>query len=416
MVLISTIALVLSAALSAQATGQAALQEGVKLDPKATASIQSIFKSFTNPHIAPEAVTACCGEGCAIGLCNGRPADSVDKPTARVAASDVTTTAVLRLDRACCSRSCPDGHCRLDDTVPTYTPGGMRGSFPGRPGGRPGLPAPFFPGRPDSDCPGDCGRECGISCPCVCARKIFTSVHIDPAATSTTTTITGSVRATAAAEANDAKAAAAKDAEAEESVATAAGSSTELDFELTAYFHTTELAGLNQDVIPVVVETASKDPVTLLADIDLALMENYISSFFIQSLNLTSALTAIPKTTPRQEAVALGIDGYLASPHSTIKLDLLAGPSQKLKKFHDVSFKVFDLPFDQLKGKWEPELFLGVTFLRQASALTLTKDFAGQAAVGGIPLLARDVVVSDAGWDGAAVAGKEGNHAVKDEL
>lgn len=414
MVLIPTIALILCAALCVQAADQAALQEGAKLDPEATASIKSIFNSFSSPHIKPEPVTACCGEGCAIGLCNGRPADGIDKPTARIAASEATTTAASSLESACCSRSCPDGHCRLDDTVPTYTPDGVSGVFPGRPG----LPSPFFPGRPNSSCPGGCGRECGISCPCVCARVILTSVYFDPEARSTTTTITGSARptttATAMAEAANEAKAAAKDAEAEESVADAAGSSAELDFELTAYFHTTELAGLNQDVIPIVVETASKDPVTLLADIDLALMENYISSFFVQSLNLTSSLTAIPKTKPPQETVALGIDGYLARPHSTIKLNLLAGPSQTLKKFQDVPFNVFDLPLNQLKGKWEPELFLGVTFLRKAGALTLTKDFAGQAAVSGIPLFARDVVVSDAGWDGAAAVEKD--YIVRDEL
>jgi len=406
-VLLSTIALVLSVALRAQAAGQAVLQ-----DPKATTSLKSIFNSFTSAPIKLQPVTACCGDGCAIGLCNGRPA-SAGKPTAKIAASEATATVAFSLDSACCARSCPDGHCRLDDTVPIYTPAGV-GNFPGgRPGGRPGLPAPHFPGRPDSVCPGDCGRECGLSCPCVCARAILTSVPFDPAARSTTTTITGTARATATATAT-AEAEAEAEAVAEKPVAAAAGSTADLDFELTTFFHTTELAGQNQDVLPIVVETASNDPVTLLADIDLALMENYISSFFIKSLNLTSSLTAIPETTPPQDAVALGVDGYLATPHSIIKLNLLAGPAQKLKRFQDVLFNVYDLPEDALKGKWEPELFLGVTFLRRASALTLTKDFAGQAAVSGIPLLARDVVVSDAGWD-AAVAGTK-DRDVKDEL
>ena len=79
-------------------------------------------------------------------------------------------------------------------------------------------------------------------------------------------------------------------------------------------------------------------------------------------------------------------------------------------------FNVFDLPLADLKGKWEPELFLGVTFLRQARALALTKDFAGQGAVPGVPVLARDVVVSDEGWDGAVLAKGGAAGAVRDEL
>lgn len=424
MVLISTIAVLLTtAALRVQAVDQVPLQDGSgNLDPKATSSIKSIFDSFSPPsggnaRLKPDAVTACCGEGCPIGLCNGRAADSF-KPSTGAAAAGTATTPTAAADSslrvldfaptatACCSRSCPDGHCRLNDAVPTYTPGGVSGSFPGRPG-RPGLPDPLFPGRPDSGCPGGCGRECGISCPCVCAKMVMTSISVaQEVATTTTTTITGSPAATAK---ESPVKAAAKDAEA----AGAGKSSEQLDYELTAYFHTTELAGLNQDVIPVVVETQSKDPVTLLADIDLALMENYISSFFVQSLNLSSSLTALPKK-PAQPAVALGVDGFLVTPHSTIKLNLLAGPAKALKKFPDVAFNVFDLPVAELKGKWEPELFLGVTFLRQARALTLTKDFAGQGAVPGVPVLARDVVVSDHGWDGAVLAKSGGGGAAAD--
>lgn len=228
----------------------------------------------------------------------------------------------------------------------------------------------------------------------------MTSVSVDREALTATTTTTITGRAPPAATAKGS----AKEAD-------SASDSQHLDFELTTYFHTGELAGQNQDVLPVVVETRSKDPVTLLADVDLALTENYISSFFVAALNLTSSTTPLPKT-PGQQPVALGIDAFLVTPHSSIALTLLAGPTQALKTYPDVRFNVFDLPVDQLKGKWEPEVFLGVTFLRQARALALATDFAAQGAVPGVPLLARDVVVSDAG--GAVAAAVDG--PVRDEL
>ncbi|KAK5046417.1 hypothetical protein LTR84_008220 [Exophiala bonariae] len=411
MVLISTITLILAAALHARAADQAAAKGGGgNLDPKSTASIKSIFSSFETTHpsgnarIKPEAVTACCGEGCAIGLCNGRVANS--NPT--LAAFNEGTQ--VRLDlaptaTACCSRSCPDGHCRQHDAVPVYHPGGVQGGFPGRPG-RPGLPGPLFPGRPESSCHGGCGRECGIACPCVCARIIATSITVDRASltATTTTTITGKAPSTATTQGS---APVVKEAD-------SASGSQQLDFELTAYFHTSELAGQNQDVLPIVVETQAKEPVTLLADIDLALSENYMSSFFVAALNLSSATTPLPATgeQAQQQPVALGVDAFLVTPYASLALTLLAGPTDALKTYPDVRFNVFDLPVDDLRGKWEPEVFLGVTFLRQARALALAKDFAGQGAVAGVPLLARDVVVSDAAGAGAGAA----ERVVRDEL
>lgn len=239
----------------------------------------------------------------------------------------------------------------------------------------------------------------------------MTSVSVDREVVSatTTTTITGTPPA-AISEAKDEQKEKAKVAD---TAGTGSGSA-QLDFELTAYFHTSELAGMNQDVLPIVVESRSKAPVTLLADIDLALTENYMSSFFLEALNLSDSTTALPPSTPPQEPVRLGIDGYPVTPHSTITLTFLAGPPQALKTFQAVPFNVFDMPgVEVLKGKWQPEVFLGVTFLRQAMALTLAQDFAGQGAVAGIPLLARDVVVSDAG-----LAGREGvkGGLRKDEL
>ena len=102
----STIAVLLAAAASsgAQAADQAPLQDGSSsLDPQATASIKSIFDSFGPPsggnaRLKLVAVTACCGEGCPIGLCNGRPADSF-KPssTTGIAASGLRLPLVLVL-------------------------------------------------------------------------------------------------------------------------------------------------------------------------------------------------------------------------------------------------------------------------------------------------------------------------------
>lgn len=160
-------------------------------------------------------------------------------------------------------------------------------------------------------------------------------------------------------------------------------------------FHTFELAGQDQDTIPIIVENNSGEPVTLLADIDLALTENYISSGMLQALGISSKssrqLVSIAK--PDQRVAAIGNQALKVTPNAKITFDILAGPSSALRRFTNVKFNVFDVATTPKGGSmsWESELFLGVTFLRDADALRLSEEFSGNPALEGLPVLVRSM-------------------------
>ena len=133
--------------------------------------------------------------------------------------------------------------------------------------------------------------------------------------TTTTTTITGSPAATA--KVNQAKEAE-EDADVAGAGADAGKYSEQLEYDLTAYFHTTELAGLNQDVIPIVVETQIERPRHAPSrhrprtdgELHLELLRAGAQPQLFSD--------STPKTTApeQQQAVALGVDGFLVTPHS----------------------------------------------------------------------------------------------------
>jgi hypothetical protein len=178
---------------------------------------------------------------------------------------------------------------------------------------------------------------------------------------------------------------------------TADNSNSDSGSDFLTQFHARELTGQNQDTLPMIVENGNHDPTTLIADIDLALTESYISGDMLSVLGLvdnttkTGLTTSIP-TKDRQQ-VALGIDGYLVTPTGRIELDILIGSVEALRHFRGVVFNVFEFP--ETGGTWQPEVFLGVDFLRRAGALRLAEGFAGNGVVEGVPVLVREVGVVD---------------------
>ncbi|KIW99081.1 uncharacterized protein Z519_00744 [Cladophialophora bantiana CBS 173.52] len=181
-------------------------------------------------------------------------------------------------------------------------------------------------------------------------------------------------------------------------------------------FHAAELAGRDQDTLPIIVENTAKEPITLLADIDLALAENYISSRMLSALGISptaSELTPIAKKDRRPAALAT--PAFKVTPEAKITLNLLTQAETALKQFADVEFNVFDLPPISERGgvPWEPEAFLGVVSLREASALRLVDGFVGHAALEGLPVLVRNMTRTDSAG-GECKEGGEGWE--KDEL
>lgn len=193
------------------------------------------------------------------------------------------------------------------------------------------------------------------------------------------------------------------------------------EYDLVQAFHANDFSGANQDTLPIIVQDHSGNPVSLIADINLDVADNYISQALVAKLGLASSTVSL--SSQKQQVVTLGEanDTFSVTPHATISLNLLAGPAAALKKFGDVEFRVFDLPTPKAKGdgiSWEPELFLGVRFLRAVGALGLTADFAGNGVVDGVPVLVRDLAfVNSQGRDvdvNGRVLGAEEDR--KDEL
>lgn len=371
----------LFALLLASTSAAGAQQEALKgtktqePNPTITASIKSIFSSLSGHHSAADAnsESACCYASCALGLCNDFYTPG---PTAPPDAAHTITAAPSTITKeACCTARCDDGFCHDEKH---FWPHG---------------PFPMNDGCGDRDCPtltsgqawktwwpsGCKARFCGAPT----GKKLGTMTSIYP---------------TNATEAHHG--------------AKPTGEST---VDPAEAFHTFEMAGQDQDTIPIILENNSGEPVTLLADIDLALTENYISSGMLHALGISSTssrqLVSIAK--PDQRVAAIGNQAFKVTPNAKITFDILTGPSSALKQFANVEFNVFDVATPPKGGSmpWEPELFLGVKFLRDADALRLSEDFAGNAALEGLPVLVRSM-------EGFKFPSLDDKHAdrVKDEL
>jgi len=181
-------------------------------------------------------------------------------------------------------------------------------------------------------------------------------------------------------------------------------------------YHAAELTGNDQDTLPIIVEDNSNEPFTLLADIDLSLTENYISSGILAALELVKSSRVVDIPKKNQRVAALGNPAFEVTSHARITLDLLTGPDNGLKQFADVEFNVFDLPVPA-KGEnttWKAEVFLGMKFLRDAGALRLTDAFGGHGAVTGLPVLVRRMDGDELGSDQKEMVDDEAR--AKDEL
>ncbi|EXJ53833.1 hypothetical protein A1O7_09169 [Cladophialophora yegresii CBS 114405] len=187
-------------------------------------------------------------------------------------------------------------------------------------------------------------------------------------------------------------------------------------------YHALELAGNDQDTLPIIVSGVSGEPVTALADIGLTLMENYASSGMLEALGVSSTSShtdqwqAIAK--PDQRVAALGRPVFRVTPHANVSLNLLAGPKDASKQFASVNFNVFDLPSPSQDGTfvWQPEVFLGVAFLRDATASRLAEDFAGNPAPEGVAVLARGMKTYEFSFDAGKLADGKRADRKKDEL
>ncbi|KAJ9605282.1 hypothetical protein H2200_009939 [Cladophialophora chaetospira] len=351
-------ALLLVFSLGAAEQPQQALKGSSTLteNPTITASIRSIFNSIgSQDSLASTATqTSCCSSGCALGLCNDFFYFYTPTPTAHVGKDPGTTAPpAVATDSACCTAGCADGFCNNKQ-------------FHHHPGKRcicyPPCPASCHPVRavhlPTGNSavpwwPDDCSaRLCGGPT----GKKLgeFTSIYPTP-----------SPKSHDAEDAHDAS------------------------YDPTQDFHATELAGRDQDTIALVFEVSSKEPVTLLADLELSLTENYISAGMLEALGISP--TTIPEAD--QRVAALGAQALQVKPHANVSLDFLTGPKDALKHFANVDFNVFDLPSSAQDGSlpWQPELYLGVVFLRDAGALRLAEDFAGNSALEGVPVVVRSL-------------------------
>jgi hypothetical protein len=181
----------------------------------------------------------------------------------------------------------------------------------------------------------------------------------------------------------------------------------------TKEFHAVELAGFDQDTLPIIVTNATGEPVTLLAGIDLNLTENYISSGMLTALGLSSP-RVVNIAKPDQKAAALGAEALKVTPYAKVSLDFLTGAQAVLKHFTDVEFDVFELSsYPEGHVVWQPDVYLGVAFLTDALALRLADGFAGSPAIEGLPVLVRSLEGYQVG-EGAKQDTQEGWE--KDEL
>ncbi|EXJ76243.1 uncharacterized protein A1O5_00751 [Cladophialophora psammophila CBS 110553] len=395
-VFIPLLALVLSSSTNAAEQEQKALRPTKTQEPNPTivASVKSIFSSFSSPESTtfdPKSATGCCGPTCALGLCNGiYPFDTTPPPDAARTATSSSSV----VTEACCTAGCPDGFCRGFERWRHWWPIGCVGRDCSVPTGQrwthwqPAVQTSGSSGRAQPRPTGECtGRDC------------------PPGSSNNDGTLTTIFARAASTAIDDVKPTASPLSNAEAAEGDAA-----------RWFHAAELAGRDQDTLPIIVENTAKEPITLLADIDLALAENYISSGMLSALGISptaSELTPIAKKDRRP--AALGTPAFKVTPEATITLNLLAGPKAALKQFADVEFNVFDLPPISERGgvPWEPEVFLGVVFLREASALRLVDGFVGHAALEGLPVLVRNMT----GTDSAGGERKEGGEGwEKDEL
>lgn len=166
-------------------------------------------------------------------------------------------------------------------------------------------------------------------------------------------------------------------------------------FDMVQVFHDDELVGNNQDTLPILVQDGSGEPISLIANIDLDVTENYMSQAMLTKLGLSST-TPVPTSAQHNVLLGQGNNTLRFTAQWKTSLNLLAGPSTRLKQFANVEFHVFELPPSPATGDdWEPELFLGMAFLRAAGALTLSADFSGQGVVDGVPVLVRDMSFVD---------------------
>ncbi|OAG44714.1 hypothetical protein AYO21_01204 [Fonsecaea monophora] len=351
-------------------------------DPTITASVKSIFSSFSRDEdrtFDPKSASGCCNSTCALGLCNGiYPFDTTPPPDA---ARTATASPAIATE-SCCSAGCPDGFCRGFERFRHWWPIGCVGRGCAVPTGQRWnhLPPHLHPG---SRCE---GRDCSPG------------VHQSdsPITTIFADAVSGAVDAVKPTD-------------------TAASSPKAANKEPTLQFHSAELAGQDQDTLPIIVENNAKEPVTLLADIDLALTENYISSGMLSALGLSSTSSRLsPIAKEDQRAAALGTPAFHVTPHAKISLNLLAGPKVALNQFADVAFNVFDLPsiHERAGVPWEPEVFLGVVFLREASALRLVDGFSGHPALKGLSVVVRDIP----GTDTNSARNQSEQKPAKDEL
>ncbi|OAP61955.1 hypothetical protein AYL99_04158 [Fonsecaea erecta] len=359
-------------------------------NPTITASVKSIFSSLSGDEgttFDPKLATGCCGPTCALGLCNGiYPFDT----TPPADAARTATASPASVTETCCSAGCPDGFCRGFERWKHWWPIACVGRHCAVPTGQ--RWAHWPPARPH---PGQfcVGRNCG------------------PGSSQSDSIITSIFREADLGAIHDVK-----------PTGTPSPNANVAESDLTDFteqFHAAELAGQDQDTLPIIVENNAKEPVTLLADIDLALIENYISSGMLSALGIPSASSAIsPIAKKDQRPAALGTPAFKVTPAAKITLSLLAGPQGALKQFPDIEFNVFDMPPVSERGgvPWEPEVFLGLDFLREASALRLVDEFAGHAALDGLPVLVRDIkgVFAVAGVDGDSKEASEAGK--KDEL
>ena len=334
-------------------------------DPSVASSIKSIFSSLSAPPTSSTSSNACCAPSCALGRCNDYFTPVVTAPPT---AGHTVTASPAIVTSSCCTAGCPDGACQ-------------RARFPWQ-------PDRAFPDDGCSDrggctsvhpisngplvLPGGCdGRYCDP--PTGTKLGTFTSIYPTPSSVATPhqATPNGNIIPSPDDEGDDG----------------------------TEIFHAVELAGFDYDTTPIIVTNSTGAPVTLLANIELALTENYISTAMLTALGLPSKSSPhqlINIAKPKQRTANLDGGNLLVTLHAKINLDFLLGPSHALKHFANVEFNVFDLP-DPSSSKtgvtveWQREVFLGVTFLRDALALRLAEGFAGNPAVEGVPVLVRNL-------------------------
>ncbi|KAJ9644874.1 uncharacterized protein PV06_04459 [Exophiala oligosperma] len=79
----------------------------------------------------------------------------------------------------------------------------------------------------------------------------------------------------------------------------------------TVIYHSSELAGTDQDTLPIIVRNAPGDPVTVLGDVFLSDMRNYMSSDLVGALGLSRQATPISTTdvSREQDHLTLGTPG-----------------------------------------------------------------------------------------------------------